>query len=226
MRKSNADTTWFEYRKHWEIGDTDRANAIYKAGANGDVEEEEQHLFMQEVGIKKTHKFLDIGCGCLRGTKRVAELLGPNFYGIDISEGMIKQAKAVAPQANLVNNLDFDIKKYFPGVKFDFILSVSLLTHLFPDDVEDLFDNVSKVLKGEYYFTIYPGQNSGDIGLHYYDIEWIKNTGKKYGLLITEMDGEYHRKRDYNIIDKYNSRLGQFALKATKIKGNGRHNLQ
>lgn len=222
MTRSKDDTTWLEYRKHWEIGDTDRANAVYKAGANGEIEEEEQYLFMKEAGLRKTDKFLDLGCGCLRGTKRIAEELGSNFYGLDISEGMIKQAGLVAPKANLAVNDDFQIDKYFPKVKFDYILSVSLLTHLFPEDVDSLFENVSKVLKGTYFFTIYPGQTGGSIGLHYFDKEWIKDTGKKHGLLIEELEGEYTRQRDYNIINTYNSRLGQFAMKATKSKKNGR----
>jgi SAM-dependent methyltransferase len=218
MRRSKDAIIWRDYKKHWETtGDLD--DGLYLVGDNAEIEEKQQYLFMLEQDLKPEHTFLDLGCGCLRGTIKLVDYLKEgNFYGLDVSESLINLAGERAPKANLKVNTDFQIDKYFPDTKFDYILSVSVLTHLFPEDVETLFKNVAKVLRGTYYFTIYPADyNYGNIGIHYYDINWIIKTGKKHGLKIEELDGEVRLAREHSIIPVFNSRLGQWAMRATLL---------
>jgi SAM-dependent methyltransferase len=215
MQKSKNDSIWRDYKNHWEVnGGLDEG--LYRVGDNADVEEIQQYIFMQEQGLQANNTFLDLGCGCLRGTINIAKELKGNFYGLDVAESLIEMAKKRVPEANLKVNTDFDINSYFPGVKYDYILSVSVLTHLFPDDVESLFKNVANVLRGTYFFTIYPADyNYGNIGIHYYDKDWIIEIGKKYGLKIEGLQGEFKTPRSHNIIPTFNSRLGQWAMRAT-----------
>lgn len=205
--------------------------ALYFTGANPEWEEKNQPEFMRSVGLLPCHKFLDLGCGCLRGTLNLIDYLyDGNFYGADVSEGLINAAEQRVfnngivniPQLKVIN--DFELEKYF-NVKFDYILSVSLLTHLFPDAIPYLFNGISKVLsdKGEYYFTIYPLYDDrsvarGTIEIMKYNSDYLKTVGKEYGLIVTDLEGDYENPIASNQYLKRTNTpyIAQWVMKAVK----------
>ena len=205
--------------------------ALYFTGANPEWEEKNQPAFMKSVGLLPSHKFLDLGCGCLRGTLNLIDYLHDgNFYGADVSEGLIESAEKRVINNGIVNTPilevidDFELEKVFKD-KFDYILSVSLLTHLFPDAIPYLFHGVSKVLsdKGEYYFTIYPLNDDtrvaqGTIEIMRYNRDFLKSVGKEYGLIITDLEGDYENPVASNQYLKRTNTpyIAQWVMKAVK----------
>lgn len=205
--------------------------ALYFTGANPEWEEKNQPAFIKSVGLFPSHKFLDLGCGCLRGTLNLIDYLNDgNFYGADVSDGLIESAEKRVINNGLVNTPrlevieDFELDKVFSN-KFDYILSVSLLTHLYPDAIPYLFHGVSKVLsdKGQYYFTIYPLYDekricSGTIDEMKYQPEYLKSVGKEYGLTITDLEGDYENPVPSNTFLKRTNTpyLAQWVMKAVK----------
>lgn len=206
----------------------DLKKALYHVGSNEGLEEVNQPLFMKSVGLKPHHKFLDLGCGCLRGTVRLVDYLNDgNFFGMDVDNGiLIKAVERIHGCKNgvfLSEISNFDLKSYIPsGLKFDFILSVSLLTHLLPDAIPELFCGVSEILKpfGTWYFTIYPIDVSGfegSMAIAKYNKGYIIEQGKKNGLNIEDIPGDYENPcPPPRLIERVNfPMMGQWVMKAS-----------
>ena len=189
---------WNEYKRQWDIT-TDLDGGINKVGGDGATLKNRQFGFLLDSGLKPSDKFLDIGCGCLRGTIKVLDYLNEgNFYGIDIAKGLIDlipeqmSRENVKKKPKIKVNSDFRIKKYFPKVKFDCISAYSLVTHLYPEDTERLFKGVSEALKddGVFYFTYFPVANDIDSfipGRFEYSKKWIIEAGEKNGLSLEDI---------------------------------------
>jgi cyclopropane fatty-acyl-phospholipid synthase-like methyltransferase len=92
--------------------------------------------FLIESGLKPSHKLLDIGCGCLRGgVHYVNYLQESHYYGLDINASLIEAGKVeveksglAAKKPKLIVDDKFSFDKF--GEKFDFMVSVSVFTHL------------------------------------------------------------------------------------------------
>ena len=103
--------------------------------------------FLISQGLKPNHRLLDIGCGSLRGGLHFINYLNQsNYTGIDGNESLLKAARFELELANqgsknpnLILDCDFNHKVWGNG--FDYIISISLFTHL-------PFHLVSKCLKG------------------------------------------------------------------------------
>jgi predicted TPR repeat methyltransferase len=204
--------------------EVDLKGALFEVGDNHFHESWAQPAFMMSVGLRKRHMFLDLGCGCLRGTSLLVDYLDQgNFHGADVSQPLLNQCGPILkyvdvknkPILHLINDYDFF---KLTKTKFDYILSVSVLTHVLPDDIETFFRGVAGCLKpnGTYYFTIYPlddGSFKGDMERMCYNIDYLKKVGDNAGLLIQDIPGEYHNLCN-NFIDKVNTpMLGQWVLK-------------
>ena len=95
-----------------------------------------QFEFLKQFGLQSHHKLLDIGCGSLRGGIHFIKYLDRgNYYGLDINASLIEAAKLEVKQElledktpHLLVDDQFSIDKF--GEKFDFMLSISLFTHL------------------------------------------------------------------------------------------------
>jgi SAM-dependent methyltransferase len=117
--------------------------------------------FLKKHGLMPHHVFLDLGCGYLRGTIDLIDYLEDgHFYGLDISQANIQSAKVRASREcrhrpNLTVSDRFHIGQTWPNVRFDFILAASLITHLWPAEVERCLQEVSRVLIGKFYATIF-----------------------------------------------------------------------
>lgn len=171
-------------------------------GANAEYEIEAQPMFAKEMGLKPHHKFLDLACGCLRGTVRLVDYLDHgNFYGADVSERLLELANERCREEKVKNwpflflMRNFDDLRQLP--KMDFILSVSLLTHLFPADLGPLFRNVAAILNpdGVYYFTMYPTTDHAEFDgtdmAARHNKQSIIRAGAENGLVVDELEGDF-----------------------------------
>lgn len=194
---------WPAYQKRWEFKGTSEESVIF-SGANGGYESRMQHDFMLAQGLKPEHSFLDLGCGALRGTIRLVDyLLGGNFYGSDISVGLLKEALLECSRLKLRNTpilqlMDsFDLESLL-GTKFDFILCNSVTVHIQPDDIQEISRGISKVLKpaGKSFISIHPLDESAiepfswDGYRWWYKRSWFASECAKGGLHVVDMPGK------------------------------------
>lgn len=216
------------YKKAYEFNyKGDLNDALMRVGGNGDFEADNQPLFMKKQGLESFHKFLDLGCGCLRGTARLADYLRPgNFYGADVSQGLLDASRdrlsalGIENSPTLVKLDDFKFE-YFQNmmIKFDYILSVSLLTHLLPEAVSDLFDGIKKILakNGTYFFTIIPSEyddHIGDVEVSQYNKIFLGKMAQEKDLVLKDILADYPNPvPDFQVITRVNQPyIGQWML--------------
>lgn len=206
-------------------------DALWAVGSNEGFEIDAQIAFVKRMGLLPSHTFLDFGCGCLRGSAKILDYLDDgNFHGADISEGLLsaipKRLELLGinkkPVIHLVN--DYELWELIKE-KFDFILSVSILTHLMPEAIDPLFNGISQILKdnGAWYFTLYPTNSDiheGDIEYAKFNKGWLIERGKANGLLISDIDGDYENPSPIsNYIERVNtSEIAQWVMKAVLRK--------
>ena len=93
---------------------------------------------LKAQGLKPAHKFLDIGCGCLRGGVHFVPYLDAgHYYGCDINEQLLEvgykeelseQDRGKLPRDHLKTIGDFDFSVF--ETRFDYALALSVFTHL------------------------------------------------------------------------------------------------
>ena len=109
-----------------------------------------QIKFLIENGLLDSHKFLDIGCGTLRGGIPIISYLKKgNYYGVDIRDSVLFEAKKELLDANLNHKEPYlilfkDFKDLKITVKLDVIFAFSVLIHFKDDILEKCFDFVGK----------------------------------------------------------------------------------
>lgn len=123
---------------------------------------------MVKLGLKLDHRFLDLGCGSLRGGRFfIAFLNKGKYYGIDHHQWLIdkgiEEIKEICPdrQPHFIVNETFDFSK-FGDVKFDFALAKSLFTHLLPEQIKLCFKNLHPYMKGSLFATVFEGPSRGN----------------------------------------------------------------
>ena len=127
-----------------------------------------QYNFLIEKGLKPFHKFLDIGCGCLRGGIHYINYLEKgNYYGLDINDSLIQAGIIEIKEAGLENKqpillVDDQFRLDRFNENFDFIVSISLFTHLPMNIIIRCLSQVKKTLKvnGSYFSTFFQAPNS------------------------------------------------------------------
>jgi SAM-dependent methyltransferase len=137
----------------------------------GGMWEEIGHLqfeFLQQQGLLPEHKFLDVGCGSLRGGIHFIPYLNAgNYYGLDINASLIEAGKielaainCLDKNPNLLVNDKFEFSMF--GVQVDFALALSVFTHLFLNHIGRCLVEVQKVLKpqGVFYATFFQAPSS------------------------------------------------------------------
>lgn len=130
-----------------------------------------QFDFLIECGLKPSHKLLDIGCGSLRGGLHYVKYLDKgNYFGLDINRSLIDAGKIELEEAGLTNkmpNLIVDDKFSFEkfNSKFDFMISVSVFTHLPMNIIVRCLTKARESLSpdGLYYATFFEAPNSAHL---------------------------------------------------------------
>lgn len=200
---TTAINHWPSYQKRWEFKGTPEEAVIF-SGANGGYEARMQHDFMLSHGLKPESRFLDLGCGALRGTIRLVDYLdNGNFYGADISFGLLKEAVMECQRLKLKNTPilqlmeSFDLKSLF-DVDFDFILANSLTVHIEPDDIQPFFRGFAPMLSlsGKLFVSVHPlyDQEPDDYRFDgyrwWYKRTWIVKEAAKVGIALANMPGK------------------------------------
>jgi len=222
------------YGRFWDFRG-DIKSAVYKVGDDAEFQAKNQLAFLKSVGLKKSTKVLDLGCGCLRGALDLIQYLNKGCYtGVDVSKGLLdagtQRAGNLMGEKNVCLALadSFDYGKAVDGKKYDIVFSNSVVTHLLPEDIEAYFKGVAGLLskKGKFYFTMYPlpdhvpGNSRGNIGLISFKKEFLIEKAKKAGLDVTDIEGEFANPKPSNkVIDKVNTPyLGQWVMKGELCK--------
>jgi SAM-dependent methyltransferase len=118
--------------------------------------------FLQRMGLKPSHHFLDVGCGPIRaGTHFIKYLNERKYYGIDYNSDFILAArKLIEKDERLVEKkpvlkLDDCFGLNTAAGKFDFVLAFSVFNHCNPQQCIFFLNNVRRVLKstGKVYIT-------------------------------------------------------------------------
>src|ERR1700744_4177150 len=119
--------------------------------------------FMISRGLTPGSKLLDVGCGALRGGVHfVRHLDDGNYYGIDINKSLLKagnqelrESGLGERQVQLHRTDDFDATGF--GVRFDFGIAVSLITHLHANQIIYCFMQMQRVMheQSAFYFSFF-----------------------------------------------------------------------
>jgi len=112
-----------------------------------------QMKLMRDVGLLPEHRFLDIGCGTLRGGLPVVRYLKrAHYYGIDIRRTVLSEARHEIEEADLHFQLPrlmtvarFD--ELCSDLTFDFILAFSVLIHMEDGSLDECLERVFRHLK-------------------------------------------------------------------------------
>jgi SAM-dependent methyltransferase len=121
-----------------EIGKGDHRGAV---GGMWDEIGQLQIDFLKSRGLQPGHKMCDVGCGALRGGIHFVRYLDAgNYYGLDINASLleagrleVKTAGLEAKAPNLLVDDKFQMSRF--GVQFDYMLAVSVFTHLFANHI-------------------------------------------------------------------------------------------
>jgi len=226
---TTAINHWTTYQKRWEFKGTPEEAVIF-SGANGGYESRMQHDFMLAQGLKPEHRFLDLGCGALRGTIRLVDYLHDgNFYGTDISIGLLKEAIIECGRLKLKNTpilqlMDsFDLSEFG---KFDFILCNSVTVHIEPDDIQEIAHSIKSVLAqtGKAFISIHPLQETDaetfkwDGYRWWYKRSWMAIEMAKGGLSLSDMPGKYINRipgQKKAIIPVVNTNMTEWMMEGT-----------
>lgn len=97
-----------------------------------------QFTLLFRAGLRETHKFLDLGCGSLRGGRLFIPYLRPgNYYGVEPNEWLVREGIEREIGADMVRIKrptfsaidDFDLASL--DERFDFALAQSVFSHTF-----------------------------------------------------------------------------------------------
>jgi len=156
-----------------------------------DLHGEQQMQFLIYSGIKPKSTLLDLGCGTGRlMCKAVPYLLQGNYTGMDISASVLAHcidllaAPFISEKKPRLIQGDGSLKPV-KDYSFDYIWAHSVVTHLPPDIVKELFNDLSSMLFGEFSFTFKlstEGINRTGLKQWAYPIKWFVDSAAEYGL--------------------------------------------
>jgi len=99
-----------------------------------------QFTLLFRAGLRETDKFLDLGCGSLRGGRLFIPYLRPgHYFGVEPNEWLVQEGLERELGADVVRvkrptfsaTDDFDLAAL--GERFDFVLAQSVFSHTFRD---------------------------------------------------------------------------------------------
>ena len=106
-------------------------------GSHWEDHGDRQLEFLKSRGLKRSHKFVDIGCGCFRAGRPLIDYLDAgNYFGIDTNESLLQvgydielsdaqRGKLPIGNVRVTDRFNVDF-----GVKFDFAIAQSVFSHV------------------------------------------------------------------------------------------------
>lgn len=147
-----------------------------------------QFEFMCSQGLRPEHRFIDVGCGALRGGLHFVRYLAKGrYYGLDINASLLEAGRRELDAAGLsdqgpqlVVDDGFRLRRF--ETCFDFGLALSVFTHLPMNAIVRCLSGVAEALapEGVFYASYFPAPapahlapiSHGDSGVvTYYDVD-------------------------------------------------------
>lgn len=162
----------------------------------------QQFCVMTRLGLRENHRMLDFGCGSLRGGRFfIPYLRKGNYYGVEpntdlLDEGLKNEVgiSMIEMRSPVFYTFD-DFMISHIGVKFNFILAQSVLSHAGKDVLNIVIKEAAKSLLpgGKFAATFFEGaikNRSGWLGhdITTYPIQYMKEIGKRNGLSATMLN--------------------------------------
>ncbi len=133
-----------------------------RVGGNWEVIGRLQFDFLVAEGLEPSHRFIDVGCGTLRGgVHYVRHLESGNYHGIDLAPEMLDGGRHELANSGLSDRVvhlrqtdTFDVDF---GTTFDFGIALSVFTHVPLNSVVLCLTNLSEQLAvgGRFYATFF-----------------------------------------------------------------------
>jgi SAM-dependent methyltransferase len=218
---------WPDYKKRWEFNGTSEEAVIF-SGAYGGYEARMQYDFMLHQGLKPEHTFLDYGCGALRGTIRLVDYLRDgNFCGADISVGLLKEAMLECQRLKFQHTPILQLMEDFTVEgKYDFILCNSVTVHVHPDDIQEMFQGLSKALEttGKCFVSIHPLDEKEDQAYRWdgyrwwYKRSWIAQEAAKGNMNLSDIPGRIPNRipgQRHPVIPIVNTNMTEWMMEGT-----------
>ena len=166
--------------------------------------------FLRDEGLNPQHTLLDIGCGKQRlGRYFVRYLESGNYFGIDISPAAIDTGKEILSEEGLLNkkshlsvnnNLKFE---EFNGMTFDYLLAFSVFTHLKRDQIQESFQNISKIMDDNTAFYFNYNENRPELKASAKSFEYeaseLIEMAELSGLCVQSVESDIYKE---SLIDK------------------------
>lgn len=130
-----------------------------------------QFNLMTSLGLRQSHRLLDVGCGCLRAGKLFIPYLKPGgYFGVDPNRWLIEQGIQdelgqdilQVKRPSFVYSETFDFSAF--NTRFDYLLAQSILSHCGRSQVEALFRGAGPVMdeSSVLVFDFYQGDTDHD----------------------------------------------------------------
>ncbi len=176
-----------------------------------------QFNLLTKHGLRENHKFLDIGCGSLRGGRLfIIYLLENNYYGVEPEKWLVKDGiyhelgngiiKIKKP--SFLHSVNFDFIKF--NTTFDFAIAQSIFTHASIEQIRVCLFNLSKVANKNFKFLAsfiegnenYQGNDWVYPGCVTYRFDFMKNLVEEYGFRCTKTDDIHPNNHTWLLIEK------------------------
>lgn len=190
------------YREHTDIRVEDDPHAA--VGGMWEEIGKMQLSFLKSKGLEPQHTLLDLGCGTLRAGRHFGPYLNAeNYTGVDVSpkaiefsRNLVEEEGLSEKQPTLILNAAGDLKFDNIDGKFDYMIAQSVFTHLPESLIFECFDNLHKVLKGTFYFTIFSGEREQLREKTFqYPIEWFRETVESRGYVFQDCSADLNHPR-------------------------------
>jgi ubiquinone/menaquinone biosynthesis C-methylase UbiE len=127
--------------------------------------------FLIAAGLRPEHRFIDVGCGALRGGIHFVKYLAPgHYYGLDVNDSLIEAGKRELQLAglsdrgaNLLVNDRFEVCRF--DVPFDHGIAQSLFSHLPLNQIISCLVQVKRALapRGSFHATYFAASRSAHL---------------------------------------------------------------
>ncbi len=153
-------------------------------------------------------RIVDLGCGPGHVIKTLMNLDSTCCCtGVDLSTELISIAKLNNPSCTFITE---DICTIQLPAEFDVVIASFCIVHLIENEAEKVIESISKCLdkNGHLYLSFMEGSTSGfestsfskeQIFFNYYDVDYILELLKKYGIEPQEISREEYLEQDGSI---------------------------